>query len=541
MPGAKTEPTPETVLASESANLFVDRARALQPHFSVNASNAATLASICRRLDGIALAIELAAPRVLSMSLEEIGRRLDRRFSLLTNASSDVVPRQRTLRSMIDWSYELLSHGEQALLCGLSVFSGGWTFEAMPAVCAGRGVEPAQLPDFLASLVEKNLVLREERTGHTRYRLLETIRQYARDRSSEDLPERMARNHAHLAYFAALGAESLIETEGEHQVAWFETLDAEHDNLRAALAWSLGEGNNTASGMTIAGSIWRFWRSRGFLDEGLAWASRLLAADPDRTPSARLGNVLTCAGNLALHQASFASARGYFERAMGVRHAIGDRLGVGRSLNSLGMVAGGMGEAFLARQCFEESLDIMVELGEQHEISNSLIWLGNMSEGEGDYPAALAMYEKSLGIKTALGDQSGLAIIQCNMGVILGHQGDHLSAMKSFVRSLQILHALRDVMWVGACLEEMAPSAGALGNFELAARLWGAAEKLREVIGESVMSSDRVRYEANAASARNLCPEPVAFARAWDAGRAMDWEQAVTCALETRGVWSEAL
>ena len=521
----------------ESAQLFMDRARVARPGFSLEEQDASALASICRRLDGIPLAIELAAPRVNSMSLAEIDRRLDRLFSLLTSSSTELLPRQRTLRSLIDWSYELLSPREQLLLCRVSVFVGGWSLAAAKRVGSGQGIEGPEVRELLVSLVGKNLVLSE---GDDRFGLLETIRRYALDRLGEDGIERQLRADLHLSYFVVFMNEASVEMHGEHQAAWLNRLELEHDNLRSALAWSIGEGDDVISGMTIGGSLWRFWLIRGYFDEGRSWLSRLLAADTGAAPSTPRGNVLTGAGQLAISQADLGPARTYFEGAMAVREATGDRRGVGSALSNLGSLALRVPDTTLARDYFERALAVGEEIGDQLGISNRCIWLGNMSESVGDYPAAIAMYQRSLAIKVELGEQLGQGVTLCNMGVVFGHQGDHLEAMRSLIRSLQIFRSLRDTLWVAGTIEEMAPNAEALGEHEHAATLWGAAARLRGKIGESILSYDTERHTASFEKARDAAPDQEAFMAAWHRGHSMDWEQTVAYATDTGGAWQHA-
>src|SRR5208282_6012716 len=275
VPDPEQHATPEELSTYESTRLFVERARLQRPHFAVTAKNAPALASVCHRLDGIPLAIELAAPRVRSMSVEEVNRRLDQRFSLLTGGSRTALPRHRTLRSAIDWSYDLLNEAEQALLCRLSVFSGGWTLEAAEKVCSGEGVEDVEALDLLTSLADKNLVVADEQDGATRYRLLESVRQYARDRLREGDEARWQSQH--LAYFLTLAEEAEPQLTGSDQQAWLDRLEAEHENLRSALLFRHDRGC-FARTLRLAAALWRFWWLRGYLSEGRTWLAGRLAS-----------------------------------------------------------------------------------------------------------------------------------------------------------------------------------------------------------------------------------------------------------------------
>src|SRR5258705_7079944 len=305
VPGPSDNVAPDALLAYEGVRLFVERARLLRPDFSVTAENAASLASICYRLDGIPLAIELAAPRLVSMSVKELNQRLDERFALLTGGSRAALPRHRTLRSMIDWSYDLLTSSEQAMLSRVSVFAGGWTLATAEQVCTGNGIDAPEVIDLLASLADKNLVLADEKQGTTRYRMLETVRQYAQDRLRESGEEAQWRNR-HLASFLGLAEEAFPELRGPSPQAWLDRLAAEHDNLRAALGWSAA--TNPERGLHLAASIYRFWFIRGHLTEGREWYARLLEALPRDTVIADRARALNNAGILARVQGDHAGA-----------------------------------------------------------------------------------------------------------------------------------------------------------------------------------------------------------------------------------------
>ena len=280
VPDPDRDATPEGITACESARLFIDRARLLEPSFAITPQNAPALASICRRLDGIALAIELAATRVRILSLEEYEWRLHKRFDLLTGGSRTALPRHRTMRSVINWSYDMLGDAERATLRRLSVFSGGWTLDAAEHVCVGYDVDASRVLDVLTTLADKNLVLAEKRGGTTRYGLLETVRDYAQDLLREDgEADRVRRRH--LAYYLAL-AEEADRQAGDMcgRKAWVDRLEEEYDNVRAALAFSSSDGGDAASGLRLAGALCGFWVQRGYFDEGRKWCSVLLAADP---------------------------------------------------------------------------------------------------------------------------------------------------------------------------------------------------------------------------------------------------------------------
>ncbi len=308
--------------------LFVERAQSHHPQFTITRQNAPALASICSRLDGIPLALELAAARVRSLSVEEVNRRLDQRFRLLTGGSRTALPRQQTLRSLIDWSYDLLRDEERALLSRLAVFAGGWTLAAAERVCSDGIMEEGAVLDCLTSLVDKSLVAAEERDGATRYRLLETVRQYARDRLLErgDGP---AWRDRHLAFYVSLGEEAEPMLSGPEQQVWLGRVETEYDNLRAALAWSSAPGGDAQRGLQLAGAIWRYWYMRGLFGEGRGWLAALLANAPGG-PSPARAKALNAAGTLAWQQTDHAAA------ARSVHGGTGDLARTGRSPGRVG-------------------------------------------------------------------------------------------------------------------------------------------------------------------------------------------------------------
>ena len=281
-PDPKAAQTVESLSQYEAVRLFIERAQAVQPDFSVTDANAPAVAQVCFHLDGIPLAMELAAARVRSLPVEQINARLDNRFRLLTGGSRDALPRQQTLRALIDWSYDLLTEAEKALLCRLSVFAGGWTLDAAEKVVAGEGLEGEVVEDFevldlLTSLVDKSLVIYEEREeGEARYGLLETVRQYAAERLAEgEGADQMERRHA--GWALALAEEAEPQLTSPEQGVWLTRLEAEHDNLRAALGWcERGMGQRAQEGLRLTGALWRFWWVRGHVTEGRHWLGMAL-------------------------------------------------------------------------------------------------------------------------------------------------------------------------------------------------------------------------------------------------------------------------
>ncbi len=528
LPDPRKPCTPASLSGFESVRLFVERALQAQTGFTVTDQNAPALASICHRLDGIPLAIELAAARVRSLSVEEINNKLDQRFRLLTGGSRTALPRQQTLRSLIDWSYDLLSDTEKALLCRLSVFSGGWTLEAAEQVCAGEPVEEWEVLEVLTGLADKSLVTPEQREGATRYRLLETVRQYARDRLLESGDGEQWRDR-HLACCLSLGEEAEPHLRGAEQQAWLERLETEHDNLRAALDWSSQDPGNAEAGLRLAGAVWRFWYVRGHLGEGRERLAQALEADRADTPAAR-AKALHGAGGLAWSQGDYAAARELQEESLAIRRELGDRRGIASVLGNLGNVAQCQGDYAAARGLQEESLAIRRELGDRRGMASTLGNLAVVAAVQGDYAAARVLQEESLALFRELGDRGGIATALVNLGTVSQEQGDYAGARGRYEESLVLYRELGDRRGIVQTLEDLATLAAAGGLARRGARLWGAAERLREEIGAPLSPNDLRRQEQQVAAARTALSDDAPFDAAWAEGRALTLEQAMDLA-----------
>ena len=442
VPDPERDATARSLMDYESARLFSERVQLHRPHFAVTDRDAPALANLCRRLDGIALAIELAAARVRSMSLEDVNRRLDHRLGLLTGGARTLPHRQQTLRAAIDWSYDLLSDAEKALFRATSVFAGGWTLDAAEQVCAGDGVDAEDVLDLLASLVDKSLVVAEERDAGTRYRLLETVHQYAASRRDE-LGGDASGPRRHLAYFVALAEAAEPQLTGKDQQAWLERLDAEHDNLRAALARSIAELGDAGAGLRLASALSRFWLVRGRLAEGRAWLAKLLPAAAGEE-TATLAKALSWAGVLAWKQGDYRAAQASYDRCLAIRCALNDRGGIGAVLSNQGLLAYEQGDFVAARALHEQSIAIDRELGDRWGVAVSLIHLGSVAMMQGDYRAARAMVEESLAIFRDLGDRGHVANAIRSLGGLCSRERDHAAARTLYEESLAICRELGD-------------------------------------------------------------------------------------------------
>jgi predicted ATPase len=344
---------------SESVELFADRARAARPELALDSNQGSAVPEICRQLDGIPLAIELAAARVRAFSVEQIAARLDDRFRLLSAGPRTAMPRQQTLQATVDWSYALLSERERAVLRRLSVFAGGWTFEAAEAVGTGDGVHTYAVLDILAQLVDKSLVVADEQHGLVRYRLLETIRQFAFARLHE-AGEAIAAHNRHLSYFVGLAELAEPRMRGPDALEVMDRLETEHDNLRVALAWSL-ELDGIAS-LRLSGSLAWFWWIRSYHTEARHWLGRALSASAESS-SARM-KTLHGAGWLAHHQRELREARRLFEDSLAIARDLNDRWTVAWTLHGLGRVAYFENDPTRTRGLARESLAVAEELGD---------------------------------------------------------------------------------------------------------------------------------------------------------------------------------
>jgi non-specific serine/threonine protein kinase len=527
-------PDPDQTHASEaleeyeSARLFIERARLQQPHFAPTAQSAPAIAAICAHLDGIPLAVELAAARVRSLSVEEVNQRLDQRFRLLTDSSRTALARHRTLRSMLDWSYDLLSDEEKAVFCRASVFAGGFTLEAAERVLSEDVASESAMVDLLTSLSDKSLLQAEERAGMTRYRQLETVRQYGRDRLRESKDE-SSWQRRHLDYFVAF-AEAAEEVGRSHDMqAGVERLEAEHENLRAALATASKHEGDRLAGLRLAGAMYLFWRYTGYWrSEGRAWLSRFLAAVPAGTADPARAKALNAAGMLANGQGDSKSARPLLEECVALRRRMGDRRRLAEAVSNLGVAFHNVGEWAAARALLEESLAINRELEDPGGIARALHALAWAMFGEGNDKAARVLAEESLDIARKVGGQTlngGLIV----MATALLQDDNPEGAARLCREVLGMRNVIHTIVF--SALVIVAFTECALGKWLQASVIWGYTERLRLDMGSPHSSRDRQRHERSVASARAALGDDAAFDQAWRRGAAMTTEEVVEFAL----------
>ncbi len=444
----------EEVRNCEAVQLFVDRAASSQSRFALTDTNAMAVAQICRRLDGIPLAIELAAARVKMLTVQQIAARLDDSIRLLTRGTETVLPRQQTLRATMDWSYELLAEKERVLFRRLAVFAGGLALEACESVCAGSGLQQDEVLDLLSELVDKSLVSVAETNGdeQVRYRLLETIRQYAREKLDDSADAENARGR-HREFFLALAEEAGNQLAGPEQGAWLQQLETEHDNLRIVMEWAVTGDVNL--GARLAKALWRFWELRGYWKEGLRWLEYYLSGGAALATDLRAA-ALDAAGNLASCQGDHNRAKMLFEEQLTLEQQLGGEHGIADSLHNLASVAWKHSDYGAARALEEKNLTIRRTLADKSAIAASLHALGTFAHEQGDYPQAAALYEESLAIRRQLGDTRSIATLLNNMGNLAQTQGDSEKVRALQEESLAIRRKIGDKAGIAQSLNNLA-------------------------------------------------------------------------------------
>jgi predicted ATPase/transcriptional regulator with XRE-family HTH domain len=472
---------PEHVGASAAVQLFVQRAWSRRPDFMLNTQNAAIVAEVCTRLDGMPLAIELAAARVGSLPVEGIAKRLDDRFRLLTGGSRTVVPRQQTLRAALDWSYDLLDEPERVLLRRLSVFACGWALEAAETVCAGDVIDGLAILDLLDGLVNKSLVVLDA-GGPTgvpeRYRLLETVRQYGRERLETHGEEPAVRDR-HLAWCVALAEEAAAQMTGPEQGQWLDRLEREHDNLLTALGWARERGMGE-EGLRLAGALWSFWWPRGYFSEAHIWLAAALASGGSSAARAR---ALTSASFLASEQGDNERAAILLEESLALRRALGDKPGIADSLSDLGWLAFWQGDGRRAATLLEEGLALQRALGDRRSVANSLITLGWIVCQRGEHARAGPLIEEGLALWRELGDTAGIALALHTLGWIAFWQGEYGRAAALLEEALTLLRNLGHAPGSALALDSLGRVAHVQGAYGRAVALVEESLSLRRELG----------------------------------------------------------
>ncbi len=524
LPDARHPLPVEQLVLYEAVRLFVDRAAATTPQFALTSDNAPALAQVCQRLDGIPLAIELAAARAKVLSVRQIAERLGDRFRLLIGGSRTTLPRHQTLRAAMDWSYDLLSEQERILLRRLSIFAGGWTLEAAETVCVGDTVETPMVLDLLTQLVDKSLVMVETQSGVAWYRFLDTVRQYGRDRLTE-AGETAGVRIRHRAWYLDLAERAEPELRGPGQSEWLEQLEREHDNLRAALESSVAEHDAAPVGLRLAGALYWFWFVHGHWSEGRRWLESVLARGGD-VPAPALLKTLQGIAFLAYRQGDYKRAMAAQEQGLAASRDLGDRRSSALLLITAGLVALHQGDYGRANAQIEESLVLSRQLEDTWLISLGLGNLGAVARHQHDYPQAEALYEQSLAFSREVGDKRRIAYALRNLGIVALHRSDYERAQAFFMESLSLVKEFWDPYITEGCVNGLAALSAARGDHARAARLLGASAALCETFGLRRAPPDQADHERQVASTRSALGE-IAFAAAWTEGRAMTLAESI--------------
>jgi predicted ATPase/class 3 adenylate cyclase len=545
LPDADRPATAEQASRWEAVHLFVDRAAAVDPSFRLTDQNARAVIQVCQRLDGIPLALELAAARVRALPVEQIAARLDDRFRLLTGGSRVAVTRHQTLRATIDWSYDLLSDAEREVLRRMSVFAGGGTLAAAEAVCPGGEVTEGDVLDLLSRLVDKSLVVSDTLVSEAsssyasgaegRFRLLETVRQYARERLLDSGEAEDAFRRHRDWYLALIERAKPDFFSGPPPARWLEVFDSEHDNLRAALEWSSTEPGGTQAGLRMTAGLWRYWEIRGHFVEGRRWLERTLAATDGEVSGLR-ANALTGAGVLAHFQGDYPAALAFSEESLALHRELGHRPSVTYALHNLANIAAEQGSFERARELYAEGIEMARSMGDQRGVAIGLLSLADVVSRQGDdeqagplfdesletlkglgdrwgmafamdssalaaarhgdLEAARARHEQALAISRELGDERGVARTLIHLADLASMEGDATRAISLHRECLRIRRALRDMPGVASGMEKLARVVGDEAA-EDAARLLGSAEALRESIHAPLPPAARAEYEAS--------------------------------------------
>jgi len=525
--GLPNDGTRESVNDSDAARLFVERASNAQPDFEVTEKNASTIAAICNLLDGLPLALELAAARVRLMTPESLLRRLDNRLMVLTGGSRDAPARHRALRTTIDWSYELLSPSERALFRDLSVFRGGATLTAAEYVAG----DEANVLDGLAALVDHSLIRRRE-DDDVRFSMLQTIRDYALELLENHGGEAAVRDrHAH--FYLEL-AESFAAGGGDETVA-HARIDTEHDNMRTALTWWLGRAENQPEpnaglALRLAVALGRFWYRHGHAVEGSEWLEKTLANRVEGLEDAR-ANGLRLLGVLVDQRGELGRAARLFEEALASFRSMGDRVREGACLNSLGVVARSSRDFERAKSLLTESVAIRRELQDSSGMSSSLSNLAILYMDLGETQRAGELFEETMKLDLERGDEWGVAVTSLNLGVAKLELQEVQPADEMVKSSVQSFVKLGDLDGVAEGFEGLAGIAVAQGKFVKAARLAGSADSLRSALGIPLGEVDRVRLDRWLSEPRKRLGNE-GFDAAWAEGTGMTTDQAIDYALQ---------
>jgi len=556
---------------SEAVQLFLNRAMLVSPNFALTKDNGAWIAEICRRLDGIPLAIELAAARVPALSLQQIAERLDNRFNLLTGGHRTAPARQQTLEATLDWSYALLSETECRVLQNLSVFSVGGTLEAVEHVCAGESIEAGEVLDTLTQLVDKSLTVAAQRSNEMRYSLLETIRQYAREKLVASSKVDKIKDR-HLNYFLEWAENAETHLDTSDQLLWLERYKAEHDNLRVALRWSRSNKENNEAGLRLAAACGRYWRLHGHFNEGRTHLSLALSQvgtnmqtvarakalfrsgvlaylqsdylasesllEESLAISQELGqagkmhaaNALEMLGEVATERGDYETAMAFFEEAMPIYKHLNDKHGLGEMLMQFSWAYMRMGNYENAAEYLEEFLTVAREANYTTHIAFALGGLGELAIRQGKYERASKLLEESLGLHRQTGDKWDIATLLGSLGWLALRQGNLANTKNLLDKSLKIRREIDDRGGIAWCLEKLGKTAFLEKQPKKAAIIFGAASALRTTTESVIDPADQPEYKRIISGLQSALGLDT-FNSAWTRGESTPLEDMIQYAL----------
>jgi non-specific serine/threonine protein kinase len=562
----------DLLIEYESIRLFVERASAVKSDFTLNERNAAAVLAICRRLDGIPLALELAAARVKLLTVEHIAERLNDRFNLLTQGSRTALPRQQTLRAAIDWSYDQLLEEARVLFQRLSVFAGGFTLVAAEGICSEAPITPPTLLDVLTRLVDRSLINVERQGDDTRFRMLETIREYACEKL--DAAGETARlRQRHRDFFIAFAEQAEPQLKGAAQFEWLDRLEVEHDNWRAA--WDCAIESDAELALRLASALLDFWWMRGNPGEGREWLAKLLPRTESWGQTARRARALGIAGQLAYLQRDFASARAllvqslamartagderemaiallwlartaarqrddpaaqaYSQECLAIYERLQDGWGMAMAISQSATMAVAQGQYAVAEERYLQSVAKFQALGDRFRMGFPLNGLGELARLLGDYERAGKFYGQHIELLRVQRRRGALLIPSVNMAWVSLHQGDYRQAQTLFEEGVKLSKEFGNQTTILSCLAGFASILAMTGKTAPAARLFGAVEALLEGIrmARRMDPADQKEFDHYVRAARAQMDE-TAFAQAWAEGRTMTLDQAVAYALQDK-------
>jgi predicted ATPase len=523
VPDVGTRASLETLVRSDAVRLFIERAVAAQPSFRVTEENASRVVEICSRLDGIPLAIELAAARMRAVPIDVIATRLDDRFRLLTGGDRAALPRQQTLRALIDWSYELLTEPERTLFRRLAVFAGGFTVEAAESVAADEHLSGGDVLDLLAHLVEKSLVMLD--ANGERYRILETVREYATDRLGSSAEGQEARNR-HLRYYVSLIEAAIPEFYGRSQGQWLARIDSERENILAAHAWCARAHEGVELGLRLVAMKF-YWINRGLPGLGFRLGAEALARTQADDRSVLRCHALADTGVMACYMGHYGEGRTYLEESLAIARVLQSTRRVASALQPLALACLGEGDLASARRHLEEALALAREGTDWHQLAAALNAMAQLHRTQNELDAAIPLYEQVLGLAREAGDRETIAIALLNLAMATAGSSADDQVPTMLLEALAIAGEIGSKPVAQSVLEVSAGLAASRGDWPHAARLFGAAEGHAARTGLHRDPADEAFLAPLIARARDALGKP-AFAAAERAGRAVGDEEAIS-------------